>query len=398
MFSTCLSLSSSGALLNSNAPLFVSGADSNFRPIWSFLLVMARTPPPSRSRSRLRSFTLMWKIGALSARSALLAVLMLAALSPALVSRDWRFDLIASLLAQVTLAALVLGLWQAAFQRWIWAALFLIAATTSGSWMLRAPRADRTTEATAREGHHALRILTMNVHSHNRSTEPILALIAESDADIVVMVESSWFLMKALTDSEPIRQRYPHRFGLESRNYGQIMVLSRYPGSDRFGTEATPDLENHWGFRAGFLDINGTPLRFAAVHAPSPRTETTWGYGKATFNRLATHFDRKGSAVGEGGIQTVLVGDLNCTPTNARTNHVHDTLGLNRAKPLGVWDGTFPSNLPWFARSSIDGAFVSDGVLITNWQTVEIPGSDHLGVVLQISFPSAKGSGVVGKD
>ncbi|MFG0293541.1 MAG: endonuclease/exonuclease/phosphatase family protein, partial [Phycisphaerales bacterium JB050] len=264
--------------------------------------------------------------------------------------------------------------------------------------MIRVPRADRATGATAIEGRTSIRFLSMNVHSRNRSTEAILELIAATDADIVVMVESSWYLMKALSDSETITHRYPYRFGLESRNYGQIVVLSRFPGSDRPNEDALQDLANHWGFRSGFLDINGTMLRFAAVHAPSPRTKTTWGYGLSTFDRLATHFERVGSAVDKSGIPSVLIGDLNCTPTNTRSKHVNKTLGLRRAKPLGVWDGTYPSNLPWYARSSIDGAFVSEQVQVEHWKTVPIPGSDHRGIVVQISVPSTNGSSDTGND
>lgn len=362
---------------------------------------MARTPSPSRRRRTRKTLGVTWKITTVSVRAIVLVGLGIAACSPALVDQDWRFDLIASLLAQVTLAALVLGIWQAAFRRWVWATLFLITMATAGSWIIRVPRADRATGATgatATDARISMRLLSMNVHSRNRSTEAILELIAATDADIVVMVESSWYLMKALSDSETITHRYPYRFGLESRNYGQIVVLSRYPGFDRPDEIATPDLANHWGFRAGYLDINGTMLRFAAVHAPSPRTETTWGYGISTFDRLATHFERMGSAVGASGIPSVLIGDLNCAPTNTRSKHVNETLGLRRAKPSSVCDGTYPSNLPWFARSSIDGAFVSEQVRVEHWKTVPIPGSDHRGIVVQISVPSANGSSDTGND
>jgi endonuclease/exonuclease/phosphatase (EEP) superfamily protein YafD len=335
---------------------------------------------------------IFWRVGCVGCRVLLLVALVIAAMSPTLADRDWRFDLVASLLAQVTLAGLVLTGWQLAFRRWIWGSVFLIVSIAGGSWILRVERAEWATEMASAGDRRSIRLVAMNVHSHNQKADEIIRGTMQIDADVVVFVESSWELIRAVPQHEPLLERYPHRVGLGTDMSGQIIVLSKFAMSTRSDGTGAEGLASSWGYRSGFLDVAGTPIRFAAVHAPSPRTKATWGYGRMTFDRLATYFDRINSSIDDGDIPTVFAGDLNGTPTSSRSLHVSERYGLHRAKPLAAWDGTFPSALPWFARSSIDGAFVSTQVRVHGWRTVPLPGSDHRGVVLEISVPSRGGS------
>lgn len=324
---------------------------------------------------------LVWNIASVSGRVLLLGCLAVCVASPELIDLDWRFDIVASLIAQACLAGAVLAIWQALFRRWVWCALFAVVTAGGYSWMLRVERAPGTA---GHSGGTEVSVLIMNVHSRNDRVEDVLSLIADSDADLVVILESSWGIIRTLPTDAELLSLYPHRQGTDAESSGHIIVLSRHPLFRNRSLDSSPGLASSWGFRAGYVPIGNERIRFGAVHAPSPRTRATWGYGQHTFTRLAQHFDRLDSPMERQEDPVIIAGDLNSSPTGLRSHMVTKDLGLLRAKPLHAWDGTFPATLPWFARSSIDGVFVSQGVAVLSWQTVEIPGSDHRGVLVSL--------------
>ena len=330
---------------------------------------------PVTRRSGLR---LVWAIAAIVVRSVTLGLVGVCAASPELIGLDWRFDIVASLIAQACFVGLLLCIWQAVFRRWIWCALFAVVTIAAFSWMARV---DRAPAAGADTAGTVVSVLAMNVHSRNERVEEVFELIDRTDADIVVIVESSWAIIRALPESAEVLERYPHRDGMDARSSGQIIVLSKHPMAHATDKNALPGLASSWGYRAGYIRLGGQIVRFGAVHAPSPRTRITWQYGQQTFTRLAQHFERLGPPMGSPEQPVIIAGDLNSPPTSLRSRKVTEELGLRRAKPLRVWSGTFPASLPWFARSSIDGLFVSPGISVRSWETVKIPGSDHRGVL-----------------
>lgn len=341
--------------------------------------------PQDRRRSAWR---LIWTISAVALRVVLLATLAICAASPELIHLDWRFDIVASLLAQVCLVGCVVSIWQAAFGRWVWCAVFAVVTAAGFSWMLGVERAPTAGSAATGTG---VSILVMNVHSRNERDEAIFTVIEDADADLVVIVESSWKIIRTLPGHPPLLERYPYRDGVDANSSGQIIVLSKHPLTRSNDNGASPGLASSWGYRAGYVDLGGERIRFAAVHAPSPRTRATWGYGQHTFTRLAQHFERIGGPMGSQPEPIIVAGDLNSSPTGVRSRLVTENLGLRRAKPVRVWDGTYPASLPWFARSSIDGAFVSPGISVRSWTTVRIPGSDHRGVFVSLDIEARSG-------
>jgi len=340
-------------------------------------------PVPPKGRSALR---LAWRMGAFCFRVSLLLAIAVAALSPRLIDRDWRFDLVASLLAQFTLAGVALAAWQLVFRRWIWCALFLVASAGCYAWMLQVERSPFIGERALQQNELALRVLQINVYSGNRQPEGIIALIEEHAPDLVVILEAPLPLLSAIEARSDLLERYPYQAGLESRSPGQIVVLSSHPLQKRANSPTFDGLNRSWGFWAGFVNIDGHPVRVAGVHAPSPRTEFSWRTGKMTFDRIGQLFERLGSPLDEPSHPTMIVGDLNSAPTSTRSRMITDRFGLLRAKPLGIWDGTFHASVPWFARPAIDDSMLSPDIAVRSWRTVRIPGSDHRGVLLELSI------------
>lgn len=340
-------------------------------------------PVPPKGRSALR---LAWRMGAFCLRVSLLLAIAIAALSPRLIDRDWRFDLVTSLLAQFVLAGVVLAAWQLPFRRWIWCALFLVASAGCYAWMLQVERSPLIGERVLQHDERSLRVLQINVYSRNQQPERIITLIAEHEPDLVVMLEAPLELLSIMESSSDLLERYPYHAGLDSSSPGQIVVLSSHPLQKRADSPTFDGLNRSWGYWAGFVNIDGYPVRVAGVHAPSPRTEFSWRTGKMTFDRIGQLFERLGSPLDEPAHPTMIIGDLNAAPTSTRSRMITDRFGLLRAKPIRAWDGTFHASVPWFARSAIDDSMLSPDIAVRSWRTVGIPGSDHRGVLLELSI------------
>lgn len=342
---------------------------------------LSESPPAHTPSKRWAVFG--WRVFAIGIRLCVLCGVAVVAWSPKLVDRDWRFDLVASLLAQFVLVAAAFALWQAVWRRWIWCVLFVLAGSGCLGWMMVVERSPRALAGGVDAAH--LTVLQINMYSRNPDADGIFELIARYEPDVVVILETSPAMRRALAEGRaPIR--YTHHAGLDRASPGQIVVLSSFPLKQHIDGTGPLGLHRSWGYWAGYMMVAERPVRFAAVHAPSPRSETTWGYGKDTFRRIGALFERLGTPLGTGDMPTMLVGDLNAAPTSTRSLMITDDFGLVRAKPLRVWDGTYPSMLPWFARASIDDSMLSPDIAVRSWRTVRVPGSDHRGVLLELSI------------
>lgn len=347
-------------------------------------------PPHEPSTNHLPSRTRRWAVilfrcTAWTLRGLLLLAGLTAAASPKLIDTDWRFDFVATLIAQCSLVLLLLALWQILFRRWIWCSLFAVTAAACFSWVLLVERAPFEA-ASEFDDAMMIRVLQMNMFSRNDRTDEIFDLIRQHEPQVVVIVEASAALLKQIDSQADLLADYPHRALPADTDPGQILVLSTHHLSGKSNNPLSPGLHESWGYRAGFMRVDDIVLRFAAVHAPSPRTEMTWNFGQNTFDRLGSYFSQFGEPMRESSVPSLIVGDLNCSPTSARSLRVTRDLGLLRAKPLWKWDGTFPASMPWLARTPIDGAMVSPGITVHRWETVRVPGSDHRGVLIELSI------------
>jgi len=141
--------------------------------------------------------------------------------------------------------------------------------------------------------------LVANVHTENRRHEPLLALIRQTDPDIVGLLETDSRWLRAL--DRPMR-RYTQRL-LRPRpdNFG-IALYSRYP-LDRLAEE---ELGCTLAIDAS-LTLNATPVELLLIH-PLPPISGQWAELRdAQLRRTA----RRRPSVG-GGL--VVAGDFNATP------------------------------------------------------------------------------------
>lgn len=221
-------------------------------------------------------------------------------------------------------------------------------------------------------GDQTLSLLLVNAYALNDDPEALMRLIEAQGADVTILNEPSPDVMRPLRTiaSDPefsdVLLRCPPTRG----EHGWIVVRSRFPAS----LDANPSD----GVLACVLQTPSGPVRLIACQLLSPRTP--W-----RFARAREQVDRIIGQVELGTGPLVIAGDLNAAPTSHLSGRLSRQTTTRRAKPL-LRGGTFPSGWPGFMRLGIDDALVWPGCRVVSWEPVRLPGSDHMGVRIDLAW------------
>ncbi|MEE2951051.1 MAG: endonuclease/exonuclease/phosphatase family protein [Pseudomonadota bacterium] len=213
-----------------------------------------------------------------------------------------------------------------------------------------------------------LTLLQMNLR-YDAVSEPALAAIRESGADIVTLEEVTPRWSQSLA---AIADLYPHRFdcGL-ARPVGGMVILSRRPFADDLSICVPDD-----GFAARRIALDeGRRLTIGAEHLKWPWPHDHW-YQIAALEPVLARL--------AGPL--VIGGDFNAAPWSAAVSRYAKA---SDTRPVAGIGPTFlPSALPsWlkrFAGLSIDNVLVSEGVSVSEAKTLPATGSDHLPVLIRL--------------
>lgn len=241
----------------------------------------------------------------------------------------------------------------------------------------RAPRAENQDGADA-----PLRVLQMNALTPNPHHDQVLRLISDPALDVISLIECPVKLSRSIRADE-ILTELNRVEGARNPPYTQwILLLSRWP-MERWESDAglTP------GLVAAVIHAPAGPVGVVSLHAAAPWETPRWRAGNTTIKGAAL----VASEMRRAGLPVMVVGDLNATPLSARTTWLQHA-GLRRSKPALLPAGTFPSWLPWPLRIAIDDAVVSEEFRVQRWDTFQIPGSDHLGLSLDLVVPGQNAS------
>ena len=297
----------------------------------------------------------------------------------------WISDVIANLAPQLAAAMLPLLALALARRRPL-PALVLAAAILTTAWMLVGARAPRETGPPAPG---VLRILHCNVLSSNPRIDDAEAFVLGGDHDIVTLMELPRDIGRALR-AGGASERYPHLLtsGPIKGYSGWVTILSRWPlepWSDGSLTPGNPRPDDATGTMCAVARTPLGPVGIVAVHASSPWAPARWRIGNIVARRAASI----ASEMRARGLPVVIIGDLNATPTGARSRALARDASLSRSKPWHTPSGTYPAWLPWPLRVAIDDALVSDAFRVRSWRTLKCPGSDHsaLEIELVVSAP-----------
>ncbi|MFL4473288.1 endonuclease/exonuclease/phosphatase family protein [Paeniglutamicibacter sp. MACA_103] len=221
-----------------------------------------------------------------------------------------------------------------------------------------------------------LTVVSLNAGRGHADASSLAAVIGESDPAILVLVETSEPLLKALA-AESLDWAYTHRTG-EVFTGGSVdtVFLSRYPLRE----EAPAVLQSQGALFDAPVAVIEHPeagrIRVAGIH-PAPPTYAPSSWASSLY-RLAAWKEE------HAGMPLVLAGDFNAT-----TAHPHfRTLaaGLAEASPAwGPWAaGTWPADSAIPAFAAIDHVLVR-GLAVRDAERFSVPGTDHHGIVAQLS-------------
>lgn len=148
-------------------------------------------------------------------------------------------------------------------------------------------------------------------------------------------------------------------------------------------------------------------FRLISSHPVAPFNPRILGVHRRALNNLATAIEgsvfadkeETGNAgysdMGEGFARVLVTGDFNSVDWSADMHELHRRTGLRRLRPSGFLEylcrGTFPSKWPTFLRIPIDGFYVSEGLKPLGYSVVSVPGSDHLGLILDFEIKNLTG-------
>jgi endonuclease/exonuclease/phosphatase (EEP) superfamily protein YafD len=259
----------------------------------------------------------------------------------ALLVRDRRLILLALLLAAVNAAEIVAGLQGAA------------PAAPGGSARF-------------------LRVVAFNLWQGNDRMHDIAKFLAETDADVVVLEESTKRHLAELRSA--LGSRYPNVVGDEG-----IVVLSKYKiladgRIDRAGFPPWIALMVRWVE----LDVNGTKIEVAGAHLTRPY------YAKLQREDIAALTKFANSRT----VPLVIAGDFNMTPWTFNLQSLVNATGLKR---YNTFHFTWPMQagkqplLPLFA---IDHVFATSQFAKIATHAGPRLGSDHRPIIADIALAS----------
>ena len=294
--------------------------------------------------------------------------------------RAWALDIGANLAFQTALLALVIGLWRLLRRRWGQAAVALGACA-----LALAPLPHGRAERAGPSEGPTLVLLTWNSHVDNARPEESLRTILESGADVITLYESSDELLELMRASVALHEAYPDARIPVRAGAGFRVLLSAWPARrvPRPREEVAAGDPAH-GATWRIAHPDGPEFLVSMIHPASPRTPQRWRDGDDDIRRL---LDAAHGRLGALDLPTIYVGDLNTTPTGARSRRMTREAGLLRAKPMLAPVGTWPAWAPWPARVAIDDAMLTPEIRVVSWEALPASGSDHLPVRMTLSLP-----------
>ena len=219
-----------------------------------------------------------------------------------------------------------------------------------------------------------LRILQANILTSNTNTPALLALVASEQPDVVVLQEPDerWLRELApLTNSYPVFATLARDDNFGAAIYCKTNALS----ADIF---LLSDPEGVPSSRAR-IRVNGKTVTVVGTHTPAPYNALMWR-DRNSFTRELAQTLRKT----EGPL--VVTGDFNNTPWSAHFREFLKASGLlDSAQGRGP-QPTWPTSYLPLARIPLDHCFHSEDVQILAKRPGSPIGSDHLPLIIDISF------------
>lgn len=243
-----------------------------------------------------------------------------------------------------------------------------------------------------------LRLVSANLLRDNDLYAEALDAVLAEDPDVIGLMEISPAWREAAL--ERLAGAYPHVIeGKTTAEWDETswgsMLFSRVPFRS---AEAVPIVVRSWPQRPpleAVLETTQGPLTVHLLHPELPGRAYRLRARMAQLDWLAER---------EVQGERLLVGDLNTTSTSPLFGRLLERTGLRDSRAgfgrQPTWNqipGQVPAPLAsvvrrvWVPGFAIDHALASPGLDVVDRRTIEVPGSDHRAVVIEVGYPAASG-------
>jgi endonuclease/exonuclease/phosphatase (EEP) superfamily protein YafD len=306
--------------------------------------------------------------------TSLLAFLALGALGAAtslalLAPLGWPFELFAHFRPQYAVAALLVTLVLAGQRRGVAAGIAALLVAWNALPVLQRASADLPPASC--DG-PAFTVATVNLQYSNPQHDRLLAWLAATPADVIVVQELTDAWAQALAGSGA----HPHRFLLTREDPYGIGVLSRWPlespGTIDLAGDGLPSIE-------GIVDIEGRRVRLLGLH-------THWPVLPEVARMRDTALGGAADNARDSDLPVILLGDLNLTPDSPEFARLLDDSGLRDVVSGRRWRPTWQAAF-WPLALRIDHVLVSPQLCVEDVDIGPSIGSDHRPVIARLRLP-----------
>jgi endonuclease/exonuclease/phosphatase (EEP) superfamily protein YafD len=256
----------------------------------------------------------------------------------------------------------------------LWQGRYLMAVIAGvvglGALILMAPLVFRSSPARPADDTERLRVGLANLLYGNERIDNVVADLAARDLDVIVFNEYTPEHQTALLASV-LADGHAYKIDRSEPLAGGIAIWSRQPFTvDTPPSTFDPSLDVT-------LDTAHGPLRVIAVHPRTPVYDfTDWRDDLRTIGQMNTN----------GDAPILLIGDFNATYWNPGFRDLLNTKYVDAHIAAGRgFSASWPTDslIPPFVR--LDHALTTAGLVSTDVDDFDIPGSDHRGFVVTVA-------------
>ena len=269
------------------------------------------------------------------------------------------------------LVALLCALVLAGFQSWKFVPIALFCAALNLVYVIPYYRTTSQSNSGRHDSH--LRLIQVNLLKTNQKYQKLLEVVRSANADVVVLQEltETWN-----EQTQGLRQEYPHVVFEPRSNGAGMAVLSRYPAEG--AQTLTLDDSDHIAILVR-LKVGDESISVLALHPTTPITPFKFKNRNRQYREAATLVKNLTGP-------RVIIGDLNITMWSPYFVELQNESGLRDARLGFGLRTTWPTFLPPLLRLPIDHCLVSEEVEINSIEVGASTGSDHLPLIVQLSF------------
>ncbi|MEQ8352024.1 MAG: endonuclease/exonuclease/phosphatase family protein [Leptospiraceae bacterium] len=229
-----------------------------------------------------------------------------------------------------------------------------------------------------------IRILHANLYLYNsrKHLREVLGLIQKYEPDVIIFHEldshhHEYFRSQLIGYTHRINTNHPFfGYGIYSRlPLGEVSEIST-----RIETLATVSLSHP----DPFADCQDSELfSLVTVHPVAPFNPRILKVHRRALENLRNTIESM------SGNRILVTGDFNSVDWSGDVQALQKATGLRQVfNENWLFRGTYSAHWPAVFRLPIDGIWISDSVQVSAMKSVVIPGSDHLGILVDIQFPS----------